>query len=114
MCSQLIEHDEQYHTIRQLRTGESFGQPNLLLHGLKQKTTIIWIDETECLTVDKDSFDKVLRLTHEIEWMALLSTLRNHWLFHNWNDADIESCKRINVYRVSTKLCYCKRSFSIS
>ena len=84
-----IEHDEQYHTIRQLRTGESFGQPNLLLHGLKQKTTIICIEETECLTVDKDSFDEVLRLTHEIEWMALLSTLRNHWLFHNWNDADI-------------------------
>ena len=75
-----VQQDPQTGTKHNNIMGE-LGQGLALLHESKRRATIVCKEDSEFLTIDKPDFEKVLRLSHEMEWDTRMNILQNHPLF---------------------------------
>ena len=78
------------HIVGELGPGSSFGEL-ALLHETKRRATIVCKENSEFLTIDKTDFEKVLRVSHEIDWNTRITILQNHPLLADWSETALQT-----------------------
>ncbi|XP_031551248.1 cAMP-dependent protein kinase regulatory subunit-like [Actinia tenebrosa] len=73
--------------VGEMSEGDSFGEL-ALLHDIRRAATIICKTSCEFLIVDKDDFNEVLRMSHQIEYEKKMSVLSTHPAFATWTNVE--------------------------
>lgn len=79
--------------VSEIKAGNSFGEL-ALLKDIRRTATVVCKTDTELLSLSKDDFDAVIRVSMEKEWNLRMEVIKNIEYFKSW---PLEQLKVLNV-----------------